>query len=95
MYNWDLYDEQGNRKYLTAEERRAFFKSITPALTDKNKRSKCTFAMILYYTGARISEGLHITYKNIDYSRKGVVLRTLKRHSKKKFIALYHSQKIF
>ena len=84
MYDWDLYDEQGNRKYLTAVERKAFFKSITPALIDKNKRNKRTFALMLYYTGCRISEGLHITYKNIDYSRHGVVLRTLKRHTKKK-----------
>ncbi len=84
MYNWDLYDEGGNRKYLTAAERKAFFESIAPALLHSSGRTKRTFAMLLYYTGCRISEGLNITNKNIDYVRKGVVVQTLKRRSKKK-----------
>ena len=38
-----------------------------------------TFALLLYYTGCRISEGLAVTYENIDYSMGGVVFNTLKR----------------
>ena len=83
MQDWDLYDSEGNRKYLTAEERTAFFKSITPALPDSKGRTKRTFALLLYYTGCRISEGLGVTAKNIDYSRKGVVFKTAKQRSKK------------
>lgn len=84
MQDWDLFDEHGNRKYLTAVERKAFFESTAPALSHKAGRTKRTFAMMLYYTGCRITEGLNITYKNIDYSRQGVVLRTLKGRSDKK-----------
>jgi len=84
MQDWDLYDEQGNRKYLTAIERKAFFEGIAPALPHAAGRTKRTFALMLYYTGCRITEGLNITNKNIDYTRKGVVIRTLKGRSDKK-----------
>ena len=70
MNDWDLYDKLGQRKYLTTDERLEFFNAITPALSDANGRTKRTFALMLYYTGCRISEGLNITAKNIDYSRK-------------------------
>ena len=63
MQNWDLYDEHGNHKYLTAVERKAFFDAIAPALPHTAGRSKRTFAMMLYYTGCRIIEGLNITHK--------------------------------
>ena len=36
-----------------------------------------------YYTRCRISEGLNITAKNIDYSRKGVVIKTSKQRAGK------------
>ncbi|NRB53730.1 MAG: tyrosine-type recombinase/integrase [Saprospiraceae bacterium] len=72
---WDLYDEHGNRKYLTPEEREAFFKAIPNAL-DREKR---TFALMLYYSGCRISEALAVTHGRIDYGKKGVVFKTLKR----------------
>ncbi len=84
MQDWDLYDNQGNRKYLTAIERKAFFESIAPALPHAVGRTKRTFALMLYYTGCRITEGLNITHKNIDYTRKGVVIRTLKGKKEKK-----------
>lgn len=83
MYDWDLFDENGNRKYLTAEERKAFFKAISPALLHASGRIKRTFALMLYYSGCRITEGLNITTKNIDFIKKGVVIKTLKRRSKK------------
>ena len=70
-----MIDEQGRRKYLTLDERRAFFEAIPKAL-DREKR---TFALILYYTGCRISEALEITHARIDHSQKGVTIRSLKR----------------
>ena len=75
MQEWDLFDGQGNRKYLTPEEREAYFKAIPKAL-DRDKR---TFALLLYYTGCRISEALAVTHGRIDYAKKGVVFKTLKR----------------
>lgn len=63
MLDWDLYDKQSKRKYLTAEERQRFFEAIPLAL-DREKR---TFALMLYYPGARISEVLALTCGRIDY----------------------------
>ena len=50
-----LYDAQGRRKYLTAEERRAFLKAAGDA--DRGVRTLC---LTLAYTGCRISEALTI-----------------------------------
>ncbi len=75
MQEWDLFDEQGNRKYLTPEERQAYFEAIPKAL-DREKR---TFALLLYYSGCRISEALAVTHGRVDYVKKGVVFKTLKR----------------
>ncbi len=47
MQDWDLYDEHGNRKYLIAIERKAFFESIAPALPYAAGRTKRTFALML------------------------------------------------
>lgn len=79
MHDWDLYDARGNRKYLTADERQRFFNAIPDALDGKNGRSKRTFALMLYYSGCRISEALELTCGRIDYEREGVVFKTLKR----------------
>ena len=78
-HDWDLYDAEGNRKYLTAQERKEFFKAIPAALNGKRGREKRTFVLMLYYSGARISEALGVTGGRIDYERRGVVFRTLKR----------------
>ena len=75
---WHLFDDDGNRKYLTLEERGLYFAAIPKAL-DRDKR---TFALLLYYTGCRVSEGLAVTHGRIDYSKKGVVFQTLKRRKK-------------
>ena len=77
--DWDLYDAEGNRKYLTADERKRFFHAIPEALTDRNGREKRTFALMLYYSGCRISEALEVKTGRIKYDREGVVFRTLKR----------------
>lgn len=77
-HEWDLYDDHGNRKYLTLEEREQFFTAIPKAL-DRDRR---TFALLLYYTGCRVSEGLAVTHGRIDYAKKGVVFQTLKRRKK-------------
>lgn len=83
MQDWDLYDERGNRKYLTSEERATFFRSIAPALPHASGRIKRTFAMMLYYTGCRISEGLTVTAKSVDFSQRGVILKSAKKRKGK------------
>ena len=78
MNDWDLYDTEGNRKYLMPIEREQYFNAIPEAL----KREQRTFAQMPYYTGCRISEALGVKYTHIDYARKGVVFQTLKRKKK-------------
>ena len=65
MNDWDLYDGHGNRKYLIPEEREKYFDAIPEALN----REQRTFALMLYYTGCRISEALAVQHSRIDYSR--------------------------
>jgi integrase len=69
-----LYDQTGNRKYLTSKERQAFILVALEAEGDIG-----TFAMTLAYSGARISEVLATTARRIDFSAEGIVFRTLKR----------------
>lgn len=72
-----LYDENGNRKYLTSEERSAFIaasRGLDPATE--------TFCLTPAYTGARISEVLKLKHGNIDLSVRGVVIECLKRRRK-------------
>lgn len=80
--DFDLFDQKGNRKYLTQEERSGFYCSIDKALSKPQDREKRTFVLLLYYSGCRISEGLATTFKKVDYSAKGVVFETLKRRKK-------------
>ena len=70
-----LYDCKGNRKYLTASERRDFV-TAAHALPDAAER---TFCSILVYTGMRLSEGLALTHGQIDFDDCVVVIRSLKK----------------
>lgn len=74
MAEWSLYQD-GQRKYITADERDKFYNSVSPTLEPEKK----TFALMLYWTGCRISEALSVQYQSIDFSRGGVVFKTLKR----------------
>ena len=78
-FDFDIFDAEGNRKYLNLEERQAYFAAVDRALNKSDDREKRTFALLLYYTGCRISEGLAITYDSIDYSGQAITFRTLKR----------------
>ncbi len=70
----DLYDTQGRRLYLTAEERRAFLAAAKDA-----PRAVRTFCLVLHDTGCRISEALALTPWSVDLSDKAIVFETLKK----------------
>lgn len=53
--------QNGQRKYLTREEREAFLKAA-----EKTDREVRTFCGVLAYTGCRISEALALTAERID-----------------------------
>ena len=69
-----LFDAAGNRKYLTPPEREQFRKAAAEV-----SRSKRLFNLMLYHTGCRISEGLGVKVKDIDFSAGCVTVQTLKQ----------------
>jgi integrase/recombinase XerD len=69
-----LYDSQGKRLYLTADERRAFIAAAATA--DRLVRTLCS---VLHDTGCRISEALALTSENIDLSGRAVMFESLKK----------------
>ena len=72
-----LHDAQGRRKYLTAEERRAFL-----AAAEKAPRSVRTLCLVLAYTGCRISEALELTAGRVDIEARQIVFESLKKRRK-------------
>lgn len=74
-----LWDDQGHRLYLTADERAAF-RAAARAHDDREAR---TFCHLLLFTGCRISEGLEITPERFDWQDQAVMFRTLKKRGKK------------
>jgi integrase len=71
---WQVFDEAGRRKYLSAEERARFLKAadcFAPAA-----RALC---YVLAYSGCRVSEALALTAHHVDGDRRTLTIRTLKR----------------
>ncbi len=72
-----LIDDQGNRLYLTPNERERFRQA-----TDQVPKDKRMFGLMLYHSGCRISEALNLRVKDIDFSASTVMFRTLKQREK-------------
>lgn len=69
-----LYDVEGNRKYLTQIERKAFLEAASRLPPEVH-----TFCLTLAYTGARISEVLALTPRRIDTGARVVIIESLKK----------------
>ena len=69
----------GERKYLNREERKAFKNAA--AFMEPNI---CTYCMMIYYTGCRLSEALEVTPDRLDYDDRRVLIRTLKQNPERK-----------
>jgi integrase len=69
-----LYDIQGNRLYLTPQERDDFLQAAS-----EQERPIRTFCSVMYYTGCRISEGLQVTPRRVDFSDQVIVFESLKK----------------
>ncbi len=69
-----LYDTDGNRLYLNAEERAAFL-----AVARKRPARDRTLCETLHFTGCRPSELIEITPARIDLAGGTVAIRTLKK----------------
>jgi integrase len=78
-----IYDRDGNRKYLTADERRRFLGAVAEMPCELR-----TFCRVLSYTGARISEVLALTPARIDAAARLVIVESLKKRRRGAFRAI-------
>ncbi len=80
MAEIQLFDAAGHRKYVTPEERERFRQCAGEVSRDRR-----TLALMLYNSGCRISEGLAVKVRHIDFSGQCVTFETLKQRKKKVF----------
>lgn len=76
-----MFDRRGSRKYLNADERRAFL-NRTKRILDRSDKAFC---LILFYSGCRISEGLNVLVERVDLSAKAIIFETMKRRERGHF----------
>jgi integrase len=69
-----LYDAEGRRKYMTADERARFL-----AAAEQAPRETRTFCLTLAYTGCRPSEALALTADRVDLEAGVVIFESLKK----------------
>ena len=72
-----LYDALGRRLYLTPGEGAAFLRTAMG-----HDRLVRTFCSLLYYTGCRISEALHLTPRRVDFADQVIIVESLKKRRK-------------
>jgi len=80
---WTIYDQEGQRKYLTPSEIDSFLTAAREC--DISVRSFC---WMLAVTGCRISEALSLTKMNIDFETGHVIIQSLKKRGKRMFRAI-------
>lgn len=69
-----LYNNEGNRKYLTVSERTAFLKAA------KNMPQEAySMCAVLAYSGARLSEVLALTPERVDTNARILLIESLKK----------------
>lgn len=73
--NFSLYSPQGDRKYVNWHERRR----VLEAMESRLERDRALFALVLAWTGGRISEVLAVRPSSFQVESNLVALRTLKR----------------
>jgi integrase/recombinase XerD len=71
---WQVYDGDGRRKYLDADERQRFLK-----VADDQPPHVRALCHLLIFSGCRISEALAMRRDHVDVASNAVVLKTLKR----------------
>lgn len=74
---FSLFDGNGQRKYLNRKERQRFYNCAVQFPQEVK-----LFCLMIYFTGARISEGVNLNVSSLDFSNKTVIIQTLKRRKK-------------
>jgi integrase len=67
----------GERLYLNAEERSRFLLAAAGFENDLQY-----YALMIYYTGCRLSEALNLQLEHIDFDNESVIIRSLKKRGK-------------
>lgn len=75
-----LYSPIGERKYLTAAERKRFLAALS-VLPDPKERSFCE---MIHWSGCRPSEALDLHAHQIDLKQRLVIIRSLKKRGELK-----------
>lgn len=71
-----VYDRDGHRLYLNAEERTRFIRAA-----NRTEQRKRLFALTLLYSGCRISEARALRLCDVQLSSQVITVRTLKRRN--------------
>lgn len=82
MYS-QLFQKDGQRKYLTPSERSAFLKAA-----EKAPHEVRTFCLVLAHTGCRITEVLSLTIDRIDFEAGTIIVESLKKRKEGVFRAI-------
>ena len=69
-----LYDVDGQRKYVTADERRRILEHARAL-----PRQQRTLVLTLVYTGCRLSEALNVRTAHVDVEGRRVIFESLKK----------------
>ena len=72
--DWQIFDDEGQRKYLSQSERLSFLQAA-----DREPPLIKAFCYLLTYTGCRVSEALSLKPAQIDDERHVITFQTLKR----------------
>lgn len=75
-----LYDVNGNRKFVTREERDRFLRAAATCLGEVR-----TFCGVLAYTGCHPSEALELTFERVDLKRQSLTFESLRKRKPKVF----------
>lgn len=80
---WTVFDQEGQRKYLTRGELDCFL-----CEADRRSIEVKTFCHMLALTGCRISEALSLSKNSIDFETGNVIILCLKKRQKRVFRAV-------
>ena len=69
-----LYSPDGERLYLTKQERELFLEQAK-----KIEREKRIFCEVIHYTGCRVQEATNLSYSNFMLDTSEIIVRSLKK----------------
>jgi hypothetical protein len=81
--SWAVFNQHGQRKYLTPTETDAFVKAA-----DKHSIDVRAFCWTMAFTGCRISEALSLTRQCFDFGSEQIIIKCLKKRGKSVFRAI-------